>query len=206
MESGRGPGLIGTLLATMVLAIFVMFYMFAFDDRLQGNDHSIGGVIRSQENELSILRGDVGLARETYAHAATAQADLKHLMPQNRERQQRIASLKIAATEASSANERLTRNAASQRAAYVKFIRNDGKGKILDSLTTQSGRTYTSAMIKEVNAVGSDFRMEDGPKRIPFEELRGSHRAQTPLKVTVDLNVLLDVPKGLSICHGFSKS
>src|SRR5688572_6833776 len=49
VSSSRGPGVIGTFVAFIVLGGFALLYFMVFDERMQGGDKTIGTVIREQE-------------------------------------------------------------------------------------------------------------------------------------------------------------
>ena len=52
MSSGRGPGVIGMVMALIVLLGFGLLFTFAYDEEAQGGDQSIESVIAHQAKAI----------------------------------------------------------------------------------------------------------------------------------------------------------
>jgi hypothetical protein len=59
MSSGRGPGVIGMLMALVVLVGFGVLFMFATDEGFQGGDQSIESIIKHQAGDIESLKGGI---------------------------------------------------------------------------------------------------------------------------------------------------
>jgi len=174
MSSGRGPGVIGMVMALVVLLGFGLLFTFAFDEGLQGGEQTIESVIAGQVKEIDRLKhniqsGELMLATSSSRNAAAR--DFSRVKAENGAGKDRIAKLKesVAATQtAIGEREQAFDNYKDQ---YRAFVRGGAKGKTMESLQTLTGVTYKNVTIKEVSAVGIQVRHEEGQKRIPFEEL-----------------------------------
>jgi hypothetical protein len=177
MSSGRGPGVIGLLLALLVLVGFGSLFTFATDQRFQGADQSIESVIAYQAKELILAKGNVEESWQLLSIAPERTKkvnELSKLKLENQILQQRKVSL--VDNIGTSIAEETTHNEAVERYKdeYRAHIRAEAKGKTLPSLETKTGVTYKNVSIREVTAFGMQIRHDDGFKRIPFEELSDS--------------------------------
>ena len=67
MSSGRGPGVIGMVMALIVLLGFGLLFMFAFDEGLQGGSQSIQSVIAQQAKHIIDDQQAITTGRESLA-------------------------------------------------------------------------------------------------------------------------------------------
>ncbi len=174
MESGRGPGVIGMLMALAVLAIFTLLYLFAFDEELMGGGPTIESVIRNQIKEIEDYDTKISDGEKTLMKCSARVVVSNELSALNRRRpliEDKIATSKKAVITANSNLTELSRSFASYKDQYRAFVRNKAKGEILPQLETQSGGNYKNVSIREVTAVGIQIRHDEGLKRIPFEDL-----------------------------------
>ncbi len=174
MSSGRGPGVIGMIMALIVLLGFGVLFMFAFDEGAQGGDQSIESVIAYQAKDIVASEALRDSNLTTLAKAPVRVVNAKELARLKREEQsmqEKIAGLKsgVEAGKAAIA----TRNAATEayKDEYRALVRGKAKGEIMPKLETTTGAVYTNVNIREVTAVGIQIRHDDGQKRIPFEDL-----------------------------------
>lgn len=174
MSSGRGPGVIGMIMALIVLLGFGVLFMFAFDEGAQGGDQSIESVIAYQAKDIvaSEALRDSNLTTLAKAPVRVVNAkELARLKREDQSMQEKIAGLKsgVEAGKAAIA----TRNAATEayKDEYRALVRGKAKGEVMPKLETTTGAVYTNVNIREVTAVGIQIRHDDGQKRIPFEDL-----------------------------------
>lgn len=174
MSSARGPGVIGTLMALAVMAIFVMFFVFAFDDRFQGGGKSIQSMITQQSQDIAGYNFDIAEGQKTlsgYPALILSGKDLATLKLKNEILKNRVETL---GKEVESAKAGLAVSDAAYEGfkdKYRVFVRGQAKGEIIETLETQSGTVYKNANIREVTAIGIQIRHEAGQKRIPYEDL-----------------------------------
>ncbi len=174
MESGRGPGVVGMVLALVVLAIFALLYLFAFDEGMMGTGKTIESVIAGQADQIDNLQFELerheGELREAELLKVTADK-MEAAKAENRNRDERVAALR---TEIGAEGDGLSANIAGFEAyveEYRAHVRDAAKGRILEQLETTEGKVYKDVNILEVTAVGMEIRHEGGLRRIPFEEL-----------------------------------
>ena len=174
MSSGRGPGVIGMVMALFVLIGFGFLFMFAFDEEMQGADQSIESVIAHQAKEIHETKGAIAHAEETLAGTPKLMAIKKELFAVSRVNQYRdgqIDSLKQGITGANAAVDELAAELEAYKNEYRAFARYRAKGRKLDRLETSTGKVYKNVSIREVTAIGMQIRHDGGFRRIPFEEL-----------------------------------
>jgi chromosome segregation ATPase len=174
MSSGRGPGVIGMLLAMVVLVGFGTLFMFAFDEGFQGTGGSIEFQIKSQEREIDSCQGSVKRGQTSLAVAPNRIAKANTLATITKENQAEAEKITALKAKIQAANTELAAAGQTWEAykdRYREFIRSKAKGEVIDKLETRNGVVYNNASIREVTAVGIQIRHDDGQKRIPFEEL-----------------------------------
>ena len=174
MSSARGPGVIGTIMALAVMAIFVLLFIFAFDERFQGGAQSIHSIIAQQEVDLAnyrsvIVDGQTSLAKVPALVAAAK--ELTRLNRENRTNEENIGRLGKNIESAKEETARINNTFEGYKNQYRAFVRNKAKGETIETLKTQIGVTYKNVNIREVTAVGIQIRHDEGQKRIPYEEL-----------------------------------
>jgi hypothetical protein len=174
MSSGRGPGVIGMVMALIVLLGFGFLFMFAFDDGLQGEDLSIEAIIRNQAKEVVGFESRIVVGKESLALAPSRLAAAKELSRttgDNQVLERRIESLKQS-IEASKL-ELVRKNEAWEgyKNEYRAHTRGKAKGTEMAELKTLDGTIYKNVSVREVTAVGIQIRHEEGQKRIAFEDL-----------------------------------
>jgi hypothetical protein len=174
MSSGRGPGVIGMLLALVVVAGFGILFLFAFDDGMQGADQSIESLIAQQSKDISSLRSSIADSNKRLEVRPALESKAKQLKSETGEimmRTARIDSLhkSIATTKAAIAAN--LEGFEKYKDEYRAFARNQAKGEELPSLKTLGGTVYEKVKIREVTAIGMEISHNDGHKRIPYEDL-----------------------------------
>ena len=174
LESGRGPGVIGMLMALAVLAIFGLLYVFAFDEKMMGGGPTIESVIRDQAREIEDYRNKL-IDREKdlakTSRIAVVSQDLSTVNRRKRLLEDKIASVTKSVLEGKNELVALSGVFETYKDQYRNFVRDKAKGEILPQLETQSGSIYKNVNIREVTAVGMQIRHDEGLKRIPFEDL-----------------------------------
>ena len=174
MSSARGPGVIGTLMALAVMAIFVMFFVFAVDDRFQGGGQTIESVIAQQAHDSDFIKSGIAEGRQTLSGVPALMVNSKELGRLKRENESlegRIVALGANVELGKAELARRYEAFEDYKDQYRAFVRGKAKGESLATLETQSGTIYKNVNIREVTAIGIQIRHDDGQKRIPFEEL-----------------------------------
>jgi len=173
MSSGRGPGVIGMVLALIVLLGFGLLFMFASDET-ERVGKSIESVIAHQGREIigydaSITHGrknlDLGPARVAMAR------QLSSVKLESQTLEANIANLKKNIESAKGDIVRTQEELETYKDEYRAYARGKAKGETMEKLETTTGEVYKDVNIREVTAIGIQIRHADGQKRIPFEEL-----------------------------------
>ncbi len=174
MSSARGPGVIGTLLALVVMAIFVMLFVFAFDDRFQGGGQSIESVIKQQAREIDSYTYDIAEHQKILSEFPILIRNSKELESQKRENDILGARIHELHQKVGSAKADLAESIATlegYKDQYRAFVRGKAKGEVIESLEIQGGIVYKNVSIREVTPIGIQIRHEAGHKRIAYEYL-----------------------------------
>ena len=174
MSSGRGPGVIGMVMALIVLLGFGLLFMFATDEGFQGGDQSIESLIAHQAKDIEFSKGTIENGRQLLGDAPERIKKAKELSRLKRGSlalQERVVALERD-IESGKAEAVLSDKAFEDyKDQYRAYVRGKAKGETLDTLKTGSGVIYKNVSIREVTAVGIQIRHDDGHKRIAFEEL-----------------------------------
>jgi hypothetical protein len=171
MSSARGPGVIGTLMALLVLVGFGALYFCVFDESMQGGPKSLESVIRNQAGEIDSLNGQIEPGQKTLEHAQTAAKEYATL-------QRRVATTKSSLDGLNASKETLgksidtlQRDFEAYRDRYRAQVRGGAAGTQYAELITSSGKTYRKVVVKKVDAVGMSFLHENGTGRADFDDL-----------------------------------
>lgn len=174
MSSGRGPGVIGLLMALFVLLGFGVLFMFAFDEGFQGRGATIESQIASQAREIESCKDAVRMGQSSLARAPAQIAKANTLAGLNQGNQAAVGNIAGLQAEIETGNAALTAAGVAwetYKDRYRESIRGKAKGQVIDKLETRNGVVYNHVNIREITAVGIQIRHDDGQKRIPFEEL-----------------------------------
>lgn len=174
MSSGRGPGVIGMILALVVLLGFGLLFMFAFDEGWQGGDQSIESVISHQAKEIEDLKTGISRGEKQLANVPAlfaAEKKLKDLKRENQFRDGNIDGLKKSIASANGAIGEKLAEFEAYKEKYRAFARNKAKGRELERLETRDGDVYQKVTIREVTPIGIQIMHDGGQKRISFEQL-----------------------------------
>ena len=174
MSSGRGPGVIGMIMALVVLIGFGLLFMLAFDEGFQGGEQTIESVIARQAAEIQGYQNRIADGGNTLAKAPariTVSKELSGLKRQNQATIDQMAALRSAIETGNQELASRIDSFADYKDQYRAHVRGQAKGESLPRLETRAGVVYKNVSIREVTPVGIQIRHEDGQKRIPFEEL-----------------------------------
>ena len=173
MSSGRGPGVIGMVMALVVLLGFGLLFMYASDET-ERTGQSIESVIAHQAKEIDGNQATIVFERQKLSQAPARVANANDLTRVKREieaSKETAANLikRIGTVKADMALK--NKALADYKDEYRAYARGKAKGEEMESLETLSGTVYKTVIIREVTAIGIQIRHSDGQKRIPFEEL-----------------------------------
>lgn len=174
MSSSRGPGLIGTLMALLVLVGFGLLYFFVFDAELQGGEQSIESVIREQTQQLNTLGLRHEAAKKEFAAAPERRKTAEEFQTLTRQLQSGQAKLNGLNAYASDVRQQVEGAVAAfedYKDRYRAQVRGAAAGLKYDELKTAAGKTYRQVVVKKVDAVGMNFQHEHGSGRADFEDL-----------------------------------
>ncbi len=130
MTSARGPGVIGMLMALVVLIGFGVLFMFAFDEGMQGGAVTIESELASQAKEIEGLRLTVEERDQVLmlTPAQTADADkLRLLKVTSITLLEKASRLRTDVEENEAAIEDLKKNWSGYKDEYREFVRSKAK-------------------------------------------------------------------------------
>ncbi len=173
MSSGRGPGVIGMVMALVVLIGFGLLFMYASDES-ERVGQSIESVISRQAKEIDGQEATIIFEKKKLDQGPQLIANSKELTAIKREIQtlKNDSSHLVNRVEKAKAEIALSIQAlADYKDEYRAYARGKAKGETIAKLETLTGVVYNDVTIREVTPIGIQIRHADGHKRIPFEEL-----------------------------------
>lgn len=174
MESGRGPGVVGMLMALLVLVGFGVLFLFAFDDKLQGGDQSIESFLANQAREIADIENSIANGETRLKEASGRRARGNELATLKRENQIRHAMLDSLRTGIKTSNQSLASlilEFETYKDKYRAVARGKAKGETMSRLQTRNGAVYENVTFRDVTPIGIQIMHDGGHKRIAFEEL-----------------------------------
>ncbi len=174
LTSSRGPGVIGTLLALLVLVGFGTLYIFVFDEGLQGGKKTIQAVVRDQALDIETHKVQIENAKKRIEDGARYKAkgkeadDLKMRAGISAEKIAELTTAKSAAESAiTAANEDWEKYKDEYRASEWAAA----KGEKLEDIKTPSGEVFVNVVISGVDHTGVKISHSAGSKTIPPKDL-----------------------------------
>jgi hypothetical protein len=176
MQSGHGPGVVGILLAVLVLGGFGVLFLFAVDGGeadpalateaiIQQHDteiHELKLVIKEGNTRLEVLPKLKETARKLGETTSEADAAARA-----------IDDLNATITAVGKQTAALQEEFAAYKQLYREQARAAVKGERMASLTTLDGKTYKDVIIREVHAAGMRIGFDGGAgsTTIPADKL-----------------------------------
>ena len=174
MSSGRGPGVVGLLMALLVIGGFGGIYIFVFDKEMQGGGKSIEYVIREQAEEIETLQVQIAhnnAAVEDSKKGADSGKKADALTAEAAATKEKIAALEAQMSKVIAETVTLEKEFQDYSTSFRTQVREDAVGEKFPTLKTVSGSEYAEVEIREVTEVGISIRHQYGSKRITYEEL-----------------------------------
>jgi hypothetical protein len=174
ISSSRGPGVIGTLVALLVLVGFGTLFLFAFDDDFRGGDKSIESVIRDQGTELESLKSSV-IAKTKSIEVAPERSKIAlesdEVSRQTRLNKGKVSGVLAIIEKVKGETATTQKSLEDYRQHYREQVRSQAIGLKYPELKTLSGKCYKQVAISRVDAVGLAFTHADGSTRADFDDL-----------------------------------
>ncbi len=174
LTSSRGPGVIGTLLALLVLVGFGTLYIFVFDEGLQGGGKKIEAVVRDQgmlidSNKQQIASFKVQM--EEGKRLKEQDQDLTQLKVRTELARKRIAEVTADRDAAQAARDASMAKWEEYKDAYRASEWASAEGQEIGDLRTMSGRNFSQVIITKVTHIGIEITDETGKRRIDSSDL-----------------------------------
>ncbi len=174
LTSSRGPGVIGTLLALLVLVGFGTLYLFVFDEGLQGGHKTIEGVIREQAMEIDGSKVEIENAKKRLEQANIAKAKAREadeLTTRNANLAKQIEELTAAKAAAAEEVAKATADWEAYKDQYRESEWASAVGDKMPDIKTPSGEVFTNVEVKAVDHTGVRISHSAGGKTISPEDL-----------------------------------
>ncbi len=174
ISSSKGPGVIGTVMALVVLSGFVLLYFLVFDSSLQGGGVKIETVIRDQAVEIAGLQDRVnGKTQETSVIPERQKilSELEQVTGKTRLDKNTAEELVRVISQVKTEIVKTGGNFEAYQQAFHLQIRGEATGSKYPELKTVSGKTYKDVTITRVDAIGMAFTHQDGTSRVDFADL-----------------------------------
>lgn len=174
MTSAKGPGVIGLLLALVVLGGFMVLGTLTLDERFQGGPNTLRNTVRDQQNEIASYRGELENARRKlveYEELERGAGEFQKLLARVRVHETNLVEKQSQRDQIRDDIAMLEQSIEDHKKQYRNMVREAARGSALGSLTTLDGETMHDVTIRQVSAIGMDVSHRDGAKRIPFDIL-----------------------------------
>lgn len=172
--SSRGPGVIGTFIALIVLGGFGILYVFVFDESLQGGGRTIESVIKDNDQSITLLASQIGDSKKRLEDSKgfrRISGEVDQLAMRSRILEARIAEQNSALGAKQSALTEVETAFKDYKRQYRESERAAAVGETMTELTTLSGKTYTGVTITKVDPLRMQVRHSGGITGIPIDDL-----------------------------------
>lgn len=172
--SAKGPGVIGLIMALIVLLGFGGLSILALEDGGQGGGKSLAAIVRDNEREIQASRsrieiGDVTLAR--VPRLKEVSENLAAAKERNNVLSTGISSMVANAGGLEKGVAALKEEWEDYKNRYRAQVREAAVGTKMPELRTADGKVFKEVEISKVTAIGVDIRHQDGLGRVGFELL-----------------------------------
>ena len=174
LSSAKGPGVIGMVMALIVLIGFGLLFMFAFDEGSQGGGKSLASVIKDNTAQIEAYKSAVEKHNATIATTPQLKEISDKLTKSrsvNKSLETRISAAKETITSIGNDMKSAKEEWEDYKNSYRNHVRGKAEGTTLPEIRATDGTVYLEVEIRKVSAIGMDIRHRDGFKRIGFEEL-----------------------------------
>jgi chromosome segregation ATPase len=173
-SSAKGPGVIGMIMALIVLLGFGLLFMLVFEEGGQGGGKSLSAIVRDNAREIDSQKSRLEIGEATLAR-----------MPRLKKTEDDLVTAKLRNTTLSTGISTMTADAEAletdlaalkqewegYKNQYRAHIRAEAVGTKMPELRTADGRVYRGVVISKVTAIGIDIRHDEGLGRVNFEQL-----------------------------------
>jgi hypothetical protein len=173
-SSSRGPGVIGTGLALVVLVGFGSLYLLVFDEEMQGGDKTIESIIRDQGGQIESYEKSIIMQKDTIEKSkerVKLSDEVVGLERQIALRQTRIEEMKVEISEAETSIATLQSEWEKYKTSYRAAERGRAIGEKIPELTTKSGATFKDVKINRIDDLRTNIGHADGSKAIAWDDM-----------------------------------
>jgi chromosome segregation ATPase len=174
VSSSRGPGVIGTFIAFIVLGGFALLYFLVFDESMQGGQKTIQSVIKEQEAAIASRKTQIESFRVKEESAKQRETIAKEVRSATRKldgENARKAELAQQVAAGQAAVKELGEKWEAYKDQYRAQVWREAQGKELKEFKTVSGKVYTDAKVLGVDHTGMRLMVFSGPITVPSQEL-----------------------------------
>lgn len=174
LTSSRGPGVIGTLLALLVLVGFGTLYIFVFDEGMQGGGKRIEAVVRDQGMLIESNKQQIASFKEQIEEGKRLkekEQELTQLKVRTELGTKRLAEVTSERDEAQAASDAAMAKWEEYKDAYRQSEWASAEGEEVGTLKTLSGRNFAGVIITKVSHIGIEITDETGKRRIDSADL-----------------------------------
>ena len=174
VSSGRGPGVIGTLIAVFVLVAFGALYTLVFDPNNLENHKKIEAVVRDLGLEIDGKKTQLESYKEQtklVAQRKAGESELRELTARVEATAKRIEEARAEQAGAAEAAKAAEKEWEDYKEEYRTATWAKAKGRELGTLKLSDGTVFENTTIRKVDHAGMDVMCSSGPKNIKFELL-----------------------------------
>ncbi|NWK56920.1 hypothetical protein HW115_14950 [Verrucomicrobiaceae bacterium N1E253] len=174
LTSSRGPGVIGTLLALIVLLGFGGLFLFVVDDTGPFQGDSLAGQIKMKKKAIVARQKEIVYWNEAAVEYEQRRQQKSTLAQVERKVKQAFKDIEWGKQEVAREQTEISdlqKAVEAYKKEYRIVERERAVGEKLESFTTKSGKTYERVTIKEVSPHEMRFSHKNGNSGVHYEEL-----------------------------------
>lgn len=173
-SSAKGPGVIGTIMALIVLLGFGLLFMLSFDEGFQGGEKSHASIVRETEKEIEgtrsrIQSGEASL--QQIPHLEETVSAVNRASARNKSLAAKVSSINVNIQALKENRDDLLTDWEDYKNQYRAHIRTAAVGTSIPKLETTEGKIYLDVVISKVTAIGIHIRHKDGLSHLSFQAL-----------------------------------
>lgn len=171
LTSSKGPGVIGTVLALIVLVGFWSLLVLVSEDT---KGPGLGAQIKKKEGMILSLQNEAKHWQKEavgYKERRRQKSDHESLQGKLKRRQAQVQSVMDTLVVSRKKIAKLQADIEVYKKRYRTAVRAKAVGKELNQLETKDGEIYKQVKIRQIDAIGMNIQYVDGFARIDYKRL-----------------------------------
>jgi len=172
LTSSKGPGVIGTLLALVVLVGFGGLMLVVSNDSSSGK--SLASQIKAKEGQIKTAEARIEQWKDAavdYEAGRKQKNELESLQKSHRRKLTEVTNAESSVEEAKAKVAKVGEDFEDYKKKYRIAERARAAGEKMEALTTKDGKVYQEVKVIEVTAMGMKIMHKAGSTRVEYQRL-----------------------------------